>query len=70
MDPIKRLFIIFFIVVTLFTLFFVHNALMDIEDKPTIQADCTGKIKGSCYYQGRQYGCLRNLSQLLGDNNG
>lgn len=37
----------------------------ELSDEPMLNINYTGSIKGSCYYEGRSYGCKRNLSKLL-----
>ena len=38
-----------------------------LEEKPSLDSNITGRIEGICYYEGRAYGCLRNLTQMLNE---
>ena len=63
---------VIFVIVIMFLLFvfiFVYNNRMPIEKEPSLVFNYTGMIKRSCYYEGRQFGCKRNITRLVNEEN-
>lgn len=63
---------IILIFIVLFGLLLYKEGISNVENCPSSPINITGKnikVPGSvfphCYYQGRQYGCLRNLPERI-----